>query len=460
MANSYIQVPPDGSGKKIYTNQQVVSGVTVQVQGFNIVSGDDPAATLNIDTKGAMYTRFFEGDPILGAYGDLKVLQEHILGVYEHTVDSYDDLFTIIELSGGTSTWDVDTSSVLLDTTTDSGSKCSRITNRYHYYQPGISFLVTMSCSCSDSGITNNKRQWGLFADNYGYFFELSGTTMNVVLRSNISGTIVEQRISQSSWNKDKLDGTGFSKIVIDVAKAYQYFININFPSNIVSFGIYDAFFGRVICHKIYISGTSALPEIRHASLPIQFNNENVGITDSATYLREIMAVVLTEGSPGYTFWRFSDLGCAHKIVSQPNTPIFSVRAKTILDNGKHNHVNTFPESISIYSSGSTIKLNIIQVFDDQLTGATWTLDSVGGPLQGDSGATLVDFENSYNFKSYFIQKNVPTNINVSDIFELNDEGIVLGADNLTQQIMTFVATPLDGNVADISFDLSYRALY
>lgn len=460
MANSFIQVPPDGSGKKIYTNQQVVSGVTVQVQGVNIVSGNDPTSLLNIDDKGAIYTRFFEGDPILGAYGDLKILQERILGVYEHTIDSYDDLFLIQEISGGTSTWNIDESSVLLETTTDFGSKCARITNRYHYYQPGISFLVTIACSCSDTGITNNRRQWGLFADNYGYFFELSGTTINVVLRSNISGPIIEQRIPQSSWNINKLDGTGYGNINLDVSKSYQYFINVNFPSNIVSFGVYDAIFGRIICHKFYISGTSALPEIRHATLPVQFNNENIGVTVSTCYLREIMAVVLTEGEPDYTFWRFSDLGCTHQIVSQPNTPIFSVRAKVLLDNGKHNHVNTFPESISVYSSGSTIKLNIIQVFDDQLTGATWTLDSIGGPLQGDSGATLVDFENSYNFKSFFIQKNVPTNINVSDIFELNDEGIVLGADNLTQQIMTFVATPLDGNVADISFDLSYRALY
>jgi hypothetical protein len=459
---SYVRVPPDGAGKRIYTTEHVVSGNTVQVQGINLVSGDDPTHILNVDSRGSIITKFRDGDPLISSYGDLKLSQDSIIGVYEHTVDAYDDLFYTELLSGGTSTYEPNEASVVLAVTNESGSKSRRITNRFHYYQPGISMLVIITTSCGDSGKANNRRQWGYFTPHYGLFFELSGTTINVVRRSNITGSVVDEVIPQSSWNIDKFDGTGNSGLILDVTKAYQYFINVNYPDGLVSFGLYDAQYGRLSCHKLYNSGVLAYPHIKHMNLPISFVNENIGMTGGVSELREIMAVVKSESrDPNYTFWRFGDLGCVNKAVTT-NTPVLSVRPKTLLDNGRDNHINSYPETLSVYSTGSTIKIMLVSHDGTILTGSTWGLDSVGGPLQADSGATSIDVNSDQYWiqKTFYVENGKPTNIDLTPMYELNDEGILMSGDGVTQACLSIVASCLGGSSANVSMDLSYRGLY
>ena len=141
MSISYIQVPQDGSGKKVYTTETIISGVTIHVQNMNIVNSQNTDNVNRIDNRGTLVTKFHEGDPLMASYGDLKTTNNNILGVYEHTVDSYDDLYTIDEISGGTSTFEINESSVMLSVTNDPGSRCTRTTNRYHYYQVGTSLM-------------------------------------------------------------------------------------------------------------------------------------------------------------------------------------------------------------------------------------------------------------------------------------------------------------------------------
>lgn len=455
MSNSYVQLPTDGAGKKVYTNQQIVSGVTVQIQGINVVSGDDATKSLTVDSRGTSFIKYFEGEPNLGSYGDTKTLETHIIGVYEHTVDSYDDLYTVIELSGGTSVYDVNESSMILSVTNDIDSKCTRITNRYHYYQHGITFLVIITCACGDFGKVNNKRQWGLFDEDSGFLFELSGTTINVVLKSFLSDLVVPQ----SEWNVDKLDGTGKSGVNLDITKSYQYFIAINYPSNVASFGVYAAEKGRVICHKINAAGRTPFPSIKHMSLPIQFNNENIGITGSDSELREIISVILSEGEPDYTFWRFADLGCTNRSVTI-NSPIFSIRPKILLDSGGHNHINSFPESMSVYSTGN-IKIQVVSHNGTILSGETFSIQSLDGPLEADITATSIDINSDqyWIMKTYYIEKDMATNLNLSDMYELNDEGCLLSFDH-TQNTISYVATSLDADSATVTLELSYRSLY
>jgi len=58
MSNSYVQVPPDGAGKKVYSQQHSVGGTTVQVQANHIASGTDPTYLAEVDSNGSIYTRY------------------------------------------------------------------------------------------------------------------------------------------------------------------------------------------------------------------------------------------------------------------------------------------------------------------------------------------------------------------------------------------------------------------
>lgn len=461
MNHSYVRVPPDGAGKRIYTNEQIISGNTVQIQGINILSSDDPTHSAKIDHNGSLYTKFTDGDPIMGSYGEQKMLQDSILGVYEHTIDAYDDLFYTQTVNSGSSTYDNNLSIVKLEVTTNSTSRCCRTTNRNHYYQPGISMMSILSVSCGDSGKTNNKRQWGIFSDNNGFFFELSGTTLCVCSRTNMSGSVVDNKITQSNWNIDKLDGTGQSEINIDVTKAYQYFIVFNWPSGTVSYGIQDSLLGRIICHKIYDSGISPYSTIRTGSLPVRFNNENYGIVSGGSQLNEIMAIVKSESiDPMYTFWRFGDISCSNKTVTT-NTPILSLRSKILLENGNYNKINSYPETLSVFATGSTIKIQMISHDGSILSGDIWNLNSKGS-LEGDTSSTSINTSSDeyWIMSTFYVTKDVATNIDLKPYFELNDEGILLSGDNITRNNITFVGTILNGTSASVSMDFSYRALY
>lgn len=468
--NSYVQVPPDGSGKRVYSKEHSVGGNTVQVQGYHISDKNDPSIVASVDDKGALYTRYAEGAPLLAPYGDLKILQEHIIGVYEHSVDSYDDLFYIQERSGGTSTYDKDTSSIIMTVTEDRYSKVERISNRYHYYQPGTSMLIIITVSMGDSGTISNTRRWGYADDDNGFLFELSGTTLNIMQRGTPQGVGIHNaeyiRIPQSSWNIDKLDGTGSSGVNLDVTKSYQYYINIAYPSGKVEYGIYTSS-GRINCHTSSSDGTLSYPYVSNATLPLYFENENHGEAPSSSSMRIIGSVVKSENYPDYTFWRYGDLGTGYfggtgKTVTSNETPVITLKPKILLDNGVRNTVNCYPETLSVYSSSEPIRIKMIWCGDDIFTGATWLCDSIDGPLLADIDATEIDVDaDSYwNTETFYINANEVKNINLDRFFELNDEGVLLSGDGLTQNALSFTAQSLNGNSTIVSMDISYKGLY
>lgn len=464
MSNSYIQVPPDGAGKRVLTSEHVISGTTYQIQSNHIVSHENPDNVVEVDDAGALFTRYAEGSPLLAPYGDMKVVQEHIIGVYEHTQDSYDDLFYTEEISGATSTYENQYSSVLMSTAADAGSEVKRLTHRYHYYQHGTSAMIIMAVSCGDSGKVGNTRAWGYADDDYGVLFELYGSELYIEIRGVAQNGYTDRiKIAQHDWNGDKLDGTGSSGIILDVTKQYQYYINISWPFGTVEWGIYSASGGRIKCHESLNDGVFIFPYIKYASLPVYYRNKNSVNTGTGSDLRVVSTVVKSEGEADYTFWRFGDLGNSGQTISgATEVPILSVKPKINLDNGLKNTISSFPETLSVYSESAPIKIRMIWCTDDIFTGDTWSLDSIDGPLLGDYTATEIDSDaDSYwNTETFYVSQNVATNIDLERFFELNDEGVLLGGDGVTQSVLCFSAQSLNGVSTNVIMDLSYKGLY
>jgi hypothetical protein len=72
-------------------------------------------------------------------------------------------------------------------------------------YQPGKSLLV-MNTFAMAAPASNLVQKVGYFTANNGIYFEQSGAgDLYLVIRSNTTGTPVEERILQSSWNGDTL---------------------------------------------------------------------------------------------------------------------------------------------------------------------------------------------------------------------------------------------------------------
>ena len=64
----YIQVPPDSTGKKIYTGQYTIDGADIDIQRVQLACSDYPDHVAKVDNKGAIFVRTAEGSPALDTF--------------------------------------------------------------------------------------------------------------------------------------------------------------------------------------------------------------------------------------------------------------------------------------------------------------------------------------------------------------------------------------------------------
>lgn len=84
-----------------------------------------------------------------------------------------------------------------------------RASRRRHKTRPGVA-QEWLGIVNWDGLQTNVVKRIGMFTNYNGAFFEATGTTVNAVVRRRLTdGTLVEDRIPYTSWNKDTMNGSG-----------------------------------------------------------------------------------------------------------------------------------------------------------------------------------------------------------------------------------------------------------
>jgi hypothetical protein len=131
---------------------------------------------------------------------------------YMATVDKDGDLrYNESFVAGASSIFVQNLASVNMTSgTTSVSGQALRASRRRHKIIPGLSHEYTGVWNW-DGQQANTVKRIGIFTGFNGYFFELSGTNaMNAVVRRRLpDGTLVEERVNQTAWNGDRLDGTG-----------------------------------------------------------------------------------------------------------------------------------------------------------------------------------------------------------------------------------------------------------
>lgn len=187
-------------------------------------------------------------------------------------------------------------SAVSLTVGTPSGERAVRQSSIYVPYIPGKSQLIALT-GVMGAPKVNNVRRMGLFDDNDGLFFQVDSTGASVVVRSSVSGSVVDTKVSQSNWNLDKLDGTGAYKGVIDLTKTQIFIIDYQWLGvGRVRFGL-DLDGDVVYVHESLHANSLSAVYMASGTLPVRFENVNTGITANATVMHEICAAVASEGA-------------------------------------------------------------------------------------------------------------------------------------------------------------------
>lgn len=160
-----------------------------------------------------------EADPLyVGTYdsrGRLHVTtpQTIFFNTFQYGIET--DVWDTGTVSGGTATFEPDTSSVRMAATSTVNSECIRQTMNVQRYIPGRPSALAFSIRLQ-TPVVGVRRRFGLFDGNNGFFFEDDGGVYSCVIVSNTSGATVYNRVTRNNWNGDKLDGTGASGITAD----------------------------------------------------------------------------------------------------------------------------------------------------------------------------------------------------------------------------------------------------
>lgn len=172
-------------------------------------------------------------------------------------------------------------------------SNVIRQTYQSFNYQPGKGQLLYFTFCFTSTGTSGITRRVGQFNANNGVFLAQTGTTVSVNIRTQ--SAYGNQSVNQSSWNWDKMDGTGPSRITIDWSKAQILVIDYEW------LGVGSVRFGFVIDGSVYyvhqFRNANVLSGVYMSTpnLPLRYSIDNDG-TAAAANFDQICSSVITEG--------------------------------------------------------------------------------------------------------------------------------------------------------------------
>lgn len=298
------------------------------------------------------------------------------LGVFEGSFhfDIPFNLFFSNTANGGAVTHDANKVSALISTTSTTNSSAYIQSRRYIRYAPGRSQLVNITGNFN-GGVTGVVKQVGMFSNDNGVFFELSGSTLSVVIRSKVSGTVAETRITQANWNRDKLDGSGKSGVTIDLTKQQLMLIDYTWLGlGHVRFG-FQMGSEFVVCHEEVFSNILSTAYSQTGTLPFRANViNNSGSTSASMYITCIN--VVSEGmdkNNSGVFQTVSNGNTLKSIAATGSKPIIALRK-----NASYLQLPVIINEVqTICNTADTLLIEFV-VNPSTLTGASWVASASG----------------------------------------------------------------------------------
>lgn len=327
------------------------------------------------------------GGTNVDAFGRLRISQPMTLFDSSHRFND-NNLWAASTTGTAASTFNANEGLVNLTVGSASGDEIVRETIKVFAYQPGKS-LLAMSTFVMGTANANLRQRVGYFGAANGIYFERDGTTLYMVERSSVSGSVVNTRVAQANWNQDKLDGTGPSGITLDITKAQIFFTDIEWlglGTVRTGFVINGAF---IPVHSFHHANLISTTYITTASLPLRYEMTNTGSTGVSSLLKQVCSTVISEG--GYELrGAQASIGTA---ITSPRTlttagtsyPIVSIRLKaTRLD------AIVIMTAVSLLGITNNANYKWEIVIQGTTTGGTWT--SAGSNLGVEYNITGTSF--------------------------------------------------------------------
>lgn len=332
-------------------------------------------------------------------------------------------------------------------------------------YHPGKSNLVLITATLVpditnypnspaegvDGAITSGvTRRVGIFDGTSGWFFELAGTTLKVVKRSNGSATDVPW--VQSSWNIDKMDGTGISGKTVNVNNSNIFVIDYQW------LGVGRIRFGLCIdgiiyyCHQILWANTQPSVTIYNPNLPIRYEIANSSATGQEKGLLQICSTVITEGGDSGAEDRFGcDTGTS-SLVTTNSTNTYTLLA--IRMKSGYLNAEVVPTQYSVVSSTGSSQWKTKVIMNPTIAGSlSWTSADADSAVEYAVGAQANTITGGTVIFTEFAQSNKAGGLESDLQHELQLGSTIAGVSD----ILVLAVQPIPGNALTMYGTLNWK---
>ncbi len=250
---------------------------------------------------------------------------------------------------------------------TTANASALRQSRRYLPLEAGKSnrFDLAFSMAPPQDGLI---QEVGVFDESDGFFFRKSNDQRSLVIRSSVTGSVVETVINQSDWNIDRLDGTGDSKLELDAQKIQVLVIDTAYVGvGGIRFGFING--NRTIyVHQYKVTNQNTIPEVITATLPIRYHIRSTKTLSQSAKLMQYFSTAVTEGGVRTAGFRYpAKVTTSLTTIGTTETLIAAIRKKsTRLKN------IVFPASIgAVTDANAPAKWKVY--YNPTITGGTWT---------------------------------------------------------------------------------------
>lgn len=269
-----------------------------------------------------------------------------------------------------------------------SGDECIRQTRQYFRYRPGKSQLLACTFVMG-AGHANVRMRVGYFDANNGIFLQRAGSTVSLVRRTNTSGTPSDTAtVAKGSWNIDNFDGTGPSKITLDLTKAQILLIDLQWLGVgrvRVGFDVDGVFYPA---HQFLNANSLSTVYMTTANLPIRYEITATGAPGGKIVFKQICAMLASEGGAEI------DLGVPRAtgngvtgIGVTTRRPICSIRANDVI-NSIANRGQIIIEGVELSAASNSSYWEL--VYGGTLTGASFSAVGDNSIADRDVAATAI----------------------------------------------------------------------
>jgi hypothetical protein len=379
--------------------------------------------------------------PQLDAFGRLRVSQPHTLFDSQQRF-GLDRSFVSNTASGGSVSFIQTQSSANLTVVNTSGSYAARETRYVFKYQPGKSQLSMMTFVMAPQSSGNLRQQVGYYGTDNGYFLQLSDQ-LYMCERSNVTGTVTHSNVAQSSWNGDKLNGTGPSAISLDMTKSQIFFIDMEWlgvGSVRTGFVINGQY---IVAHTFHHANIVPNAYITTACLPVRYEIRALSASAPATSnLTQVCCTVISEA--GYTepLTLFSNLVTFTSLtVGTSWVPLISIR----IDPALLDSISFVKQIEIVLTTADTLQWALwSNVTTTSLTGENFTVPPNNGGVLVDKSATALDVTNCWQVASGLVTNSVG-GATADSTLELNNYFSQLGRDSFSRTPDIFTLAVIRG---------------